>query len=304
MKKRHDGPSGVAPVSQVLEKTLDHLGLLKKGKRYQVFAVWPKVVGDIARHAKPRRLSGDVLFVATSSSAWSQELSFMRQSILDKLKGALQGDYVREIHFSEHLWDPGEDAGGPPPGLPVLAKVEGEAAMDEIPDHRLASSAKRFSSTMARRKLYLLRKGYIRCRRCGCMYPPGKAECPFCKVEREWRARRRAIAILEKAPHLSDEEVLYLIGSDDREMVRSVRLELESRCLTIARNVLSAGAKRSPGDAREILGVIEKIASLRSGKAVENMTADEIEKAIGKRLFLAAKKGSQWRRGSSWGQKT
>ena len=36
--------TGVAPVSEVLEKTLGEMGLLTKSKRFQVFSVWPKVV--------------------------------------------------------------------------------------------------------------------------------------------------------------------------------------------------------------------------------------------------------------------
>ncbi len=39
-------------------------GLYPKARRYKVFSMWPKIVGDIARYAVPRRLSGDVLFVA------------------------------------------------------------------------------------------------------------------------------------------------------------------------------------------------------------------------------------------------
>jgi hypothetical protein len=304
VSKRGTGGAGVAPVAQVLQKSLTNLGLLKKMRRYQVFSVWPKVVGDIARHAKPRRLAGDVLYVATASSAWSQELTFMRQSILDKLKTALQGEYVREIRFSEHLWDPTELENGTAVDLPLMAKGEGEAAMDAIPDRQLAHYAKRFCSIMARRKVYLLRKGYVRCARCGCLYPSAKRECPFCAVEREWRARRRAIAILEKAPHLPDEEVQSLIGSVCLEPVRSARRELESRCLTIARSALNADGKWAAVDRNEITGAIEKMAALRSLKPAADMTAHEIEKAVGKRLFLAAKRGSQWSRGSSWARKT
>lgn len=295
--------TGVAPVSEVLEKTLGEMGLLTKSKRFQVFSVWPKVVGDIARHAKPRRLDGDVLFVATASSAWSQELTFMRESILAKLRAALKGDYVREIRFSEHLWEPSEHERRRKVGLPVMARSEGQSSMEAIRDERLAHSARSFSRTMARRKLYLLRRGYIHCQRCGCLYPSSKKECPYCAAEREWRAKRRAIAILEKAPHLTDEEVLNLIGFSDVEPVRWARLELESRLLTIARSALSAGANRGPSDAVEFLEAIHKISALRCKKPVTEMTAQEMEKAVGKRLFLAAKGGNPWSRGSLWARK-
>ncbi|NLA61367.1 MAG: DUF721 domain-containing protein [Firmicutes bacterium] len=236
MRKHSAFGTGMAPVSEVLEKTLGNMGLLVNSKRYQVFSVWPKVVGDIARHAKPRRLDGDVLFVATASSVWSQELTFMQESILEKLRVALKGDYVREIRFSEHLWDPSEDGRRGKTVFPAAAALECGPVMDAIPDERLASSARRFSSTMARRKLYLLRRGYTHCRKCGCLYPSSKRKCPYCAVQEVWRAKRRAIAILEKNPHLTDQEVMSLIGCQDAEPVRWARQEMESRYLAVARS--------------------------------------------------------------------
>lgn len=301
----HSGKkAGVAPIGDVLSKTLDNLGLFPKAKKYQVFSVWARIVGDIARHATPRRLSGDVLFVATASSAWAQELTFMRQSILDKIKDALGGDYVREIRFSEHLWDPSEDSPSLEGDLfPFMVRGDQARLMDGIPDARLASTAKRFSITMGRRRQFLIRQGYKVCGTCGCLYPSRKAECPFCKAKQELLSHNRAIAILDRAPFLGDEEILALIGSGDKDLVQRARRDLESRCLTVARNGLAREARKAADDV-EIAQVIGKLASLRSGKPVEEISREELEKAVGRRFALAARKGSLWRRGSMSGLTT
>ncbi|HHY76676.1 MAG TPA: DUF721 domain-containing protein [Firmicutes bacterium] len=228
--------TGLARLSQVLEKSLDNMGLLTHTKRYQVFMVWPRVVGDIARHARPRRLDGDVLFVATASSVWSQELTFMKETILARLRAALGGDYVREIRFSEHLWEPAQDSRKPVRAFSADQVPWDGSVLEPISDEKLASSAKKFALAMARRRLYLLRRGYTHCSACGCLYPSFKKECPYCAVKRELRAKRKAIAILEKAPHLTDQEVMGLIGSQDLGAVKTARSELESRSIAIARS--------------------------------------------------------------------
>ena len=53
MRKHSAFGTGMAPVSEVLEKTLGNMGLLVISEPDHLFSGWPKVVGDIARHAKP-----------------------------------------------------------------------------------------------------------------------------------------------------------------------------------------------------------------------------------------------------------
>ena len=56
-----------------------------------VVSAWPTVVGEaIARNAWPARLARDgTLHVATSSSAWTFELTQLRNEILPRLRAAL-----------------------------------------------------------------------------------------------------------------------------------------------------------------------------------------------------------------------
>lgn len=299
MRSNSSRGGGFAALSDVLGNALDNLGLMTKAKKYQVFSVWRKVVGDLDRHAKPRYLSGDTLFVATASSAWSQELTFMRQSIIDKLNTVLGGTYVREIRFSENAWDPVEERTLDGSGMfPAMAAGEGALPLAGISDSRLKDSARRFSSTMARRRYYLLRKGYVACGTCGCLYPSKKKECPYCRVKRELLSRERAIAILDKAPYLADEEILALTGASDATFVKRARLEMESRCLNLVRNAALREGRTGLDDS-ELAQIVGKLASLRAGKRVEELSREELEKAIGKRLALAVKKGRPWRRGST-----
>ncbi|NEO99876.1 MAG: DUF721 domain-containing protein [Symploca sp. SIO2E9] len=65
---------------------------------------WPQIVGDTAaQHTRPHSISRDVLYVATSSSAWAQELKFRRTFILKKLNAEFP-NLIVDIRFSTAEW--------------------------------------------------------------------------------------------------------------------------------------------------------------------------------------------------------
>ncbi|NET01213.1 MAG: DUF721 domain-containing protein [Sphaerospermopsis sp. SIO1G2] len=65
---------------------------------------WPELVGTkIALHTRPLSIQRGILRVATSSAAWSQNLTFQRRSLLLKLNKILPQPLV-DIHFSTAEW--------------------------------------------------------------------------------------------------------------------------------------------------------------------------------------------------------
>lgn len=70
----------------------------------QVISYWPKAVGYVvARQTRPTSIQRQVLYVAASTAAWSQTLSFERPRILKKLNGYLQPP-LKDIRFSAAQW--------------------------------------------------------------------------------------------------------------------------------------------------------------------------------------------------------
>jgi len=53
----------------------------------------------IARRAQPTQLRNGVLFVATATHSWMQELQFMKETIREKLNVRLGAEVVRDIFF-------------------------------------------------------------------------------------------------------------------------------------------------------------------------------------------------------------
>jgi len=88
----------------------DILGILEKQAKWQeqpfqqLLKCWAEVIGPVAAgHTRPLSIQRDVLWVATSSAAWSQNLTFGRAALLLKLNKKLPTPLV-DIRFSTAGW--------------------------------------------------------------------------------------------------------------------------------------------------------------------------------------------------------
>jgi predicted nucleic acid-binding Zn ribbon protein len=70
----------------------------------QLLKCWGEVVGSpVAAQTRPLSIQRDVVWVATSSAAWAQNLTFGRKTILMKLNEKLSTSLV-DIRFSTAEW--------------------------------------------------------------------------------------------------------------------------------------------------------------------------------------------------------
>lgn len=83
--------------------------LSERLKELVIWQDWEQIVGrGIAGRARPLRLSGGVLTITVVSSAWMQELNFMKQGLMDKLNSALGEQKIKEIVFKAGALPPTE----------------------------------------------------------------------------------------------------------------------------------------------------------------------------------------------------
>lgn len=92
------------PLQQVL-KDLKQTQWQKEQVFGQLLATWSQIVGAaVAAQAQPIQITPrKVLLVATSSSAWAQNLAFERRRILNKLNAQVEHPFT-DIRFSTSQW--------------------------------------------------------------------------------------------------------------------------------------------------------------------------------------------------------
>lgn len=87
-------------IDNLLNQTLKKYGLFDKIKEQYIYIVWQEEVGEnVSAHAKPAFFKYGKLFVNVDSSAWLNELKFMKEKIVKKLNEKLGINKVREIIF-------------------------------------------------------------------------------------------------------------------------------------------------------------------------------------------------------------
>lgn len=104
---------GMGRVDQVLDGLLDRLGIREDVARQAAVGRWAEVVGPgIAEVTRARAVAQGVLYVDVRSSAWLNELTFMRHDLLTRLNAGAGSARVERIVFTLA----GEGAFDDPPG--------------------------------------------------------------------------------------------------------------------------------------------------------------------------------------------
>jgi predicted nucleic acid-binding Zn ribbon protein len=87
-------------VNTAVKGALRSLNLDAKMRGYAVWGVWDQAVGEtVAQQAQPTLVRGGTLFVKCSSSAWMQELQFMKGTICKELNRLVGREAVKDIKF-------------------------------------------------------------------------------------------------------------------------------------------------------------------------------------------------------------
>lgn len=119
--------SAVTTVGSVLRQALQRMGLEAPLARHNIARLWPKIVDSaIARHAKVESVSGSTLFLAVDSSVWMNEMSAIRNLLLEKVNASLPPDAApfTEIRFMQRSWAKAPEPKSPKPQAPQLTDQE------------------------------------------------------------------------------------------------------------------------------------------------------------------------------------
>ena len=85
---------------KILERLTARMGIAARLEREKAVVMWEEAVGkSIARRAKAVSLRNDILFVRVQNSVWLQELSLLKESLIEKINALVGKDIVRDIVF-------------------------------------------------------------------------------------------------------------------------------------------------------------------------------------------------------------
>ena len=90
----------VKPLSDLLQTFLRNEGLETPLKQKRLLAAWDTVAGKVvARYTGEKFIKNQTLFVKILNPALRQDLSMMRQRLVQQLNEAVGGYIISDIHF-------------------------------------------------------------------------------------------------------------------------------------------------------------------------------------------------------------
>jgi predicted nucleic acid-binding Zn ribbon protein len=100
MGNKERKPSSCEPISTIIGKVLQKCQGGEGHNARAVWGFWDRVVGEtLARNAQPEAFKHRILLVHVSSSAWLQELHFMKNELIERLNQAAGARVLEDIQF-------------------------------------------------------------------------------------------------------------------------------------------------------------------------------------------------------------
>jgi hypothetical protein len=118
------------PTSALMDGTFRWLKLDDNARSFRAMRAFATAAGPrIGEHARAERLRGSILYVRCDSSAWTQHLHVMKETLLERLRKTPGGEAVAELRFNVGPLD--EVAGWE---APAAAASEAETEPTELPE--------------------------------------------------------------------------------------------------------------------------------------------------------------------------
>ncbi|HOO55547.1 MAG TPA: DUF721 domain-containing protein [bacterium] len=85
-------------ISRVIEQIREQYRFDEKREYSEAVKDWENIVGpDLAKHTKPIKIENGSLVIGVEGSAWSQEISFMKNAILQKINTRLGRRFLKSV---------------------------------------------------------------------------------------------------------------------------------------------------------------------------------------------------------------
>jgi predicted nucleic acid-binding Zn ribbon protein len=193
----------ISAIGDALKRMLHDQELEEPIRTHTAPVVWAEIVGaEIAAATTAEAVRGEVLFVRVKSNVWANELTFLKQDILDRLNRRLGGKTLSDIRFkiSGRALKPratppirsegpdGKTLGRIAPTGPLAEYARRRTGIsDPEADRRLREALTKVAQTQAWKREH----GWIPCASCAALFP-SKTEagiesrfCPFCMSLRD-----------------------------------------------------------------------------------------------------------------------
>jgi hypothetical protein len=244
-------------------------------------AAWPEVVGvDSARNSRPLQISGETLVVATRSSAWSEQLSFLAERILASLRERFGLEELRRLRFRVGKVSRSAAVRAVRGTTPSRTRREARSRAETMSAEEAIA---RFRDAVTRMQRAKAESGWKECDRCASLVPPGeRATCASCAIASSRERERLVARLLFEVPWLGYAGIAALVDGLGHKEYEEIRLGLLARwweALARARRV----GRLSPSRRERLIASSYVI--VKSGLEPEHIAPATMRNILGDEIF-------------------
>ena len=159
-KKKGTRPSTQPrPTSALMDGTFRWLKLDENARSFRAMRAFATAAGPrIGGHARGERLRGSILYVRCDSSAWTQHLHVMKETLLERLRKTPGGEGVAELRFNVGPldevvgWEAPAAAASEAPDAPAELPEEMARALGAVEDPELRAHLVRLYGKLGTKK--------------------------------------------------------------------------------------------------------------------------------------------------------
>jgi predicted nucleic acid-binding Zn ribbon protein len=183
----------LSPLGSTLQGVLKSTELEARVKEHTCVLVWDEVVGEqLARSAQPEFIRDGIMFVATKSAVWSNELTFYKRDLISRLNSRVGGYVLKDMVFkvgrTARKKNPAQLAGDQKPVLAGIKLSNDELkhieAVSSSVGEELRESFKKLMTTALKLEKWKISLGWTPCSKCGALQNTSAGICPVCVREK------------------------------------------------------------------------------------------------------------------------
>jgi predicted nucleic acid-binding Zn ribbon protein len=270
MKSLRDAIGGWAPVT----------GAAADDPLVAIGAAWVEIVGaDIAANSHPVEIDRDALVVATRSSAWSQQLAFLGERIVEAIRARAPQAAVARVRFRVGRM-PSRGTTRPRPSAVRAQRLATEAKREQTasPPEAIA----RFRADVEAFWRAKRAAGWKECSQCGVpIAPRAGTSCVTCAGAQADERAGVVARLLYETPWLGYDGVARVVAGLSRDEYGRIRRRLLARWWDTLRRALRA--RRLSRDGRERL-LASSYVLLKSGVDPERIVPATVRNLLGDEL--------------------
>ncbi|OCL28433.1 RNA-binding protein [Orenia metallireducens] len=275
-------------IENILNKTLNKLGIEEKIKEKRALDLWSEINGsEIIKHTEAKYINQGILFVVVDSPVWAHQLLFMKREFISKINSKMGKPIVKDIRFqSGKVFSSNnnekEEINYKNIELDDLEVQEIFSISNFISDNELKQKFASLLEADIKIKKWKQINEWIPCPECSVLIDPNENKCVICELREKSKKIdiNKIEEILTNTPWLSYEEVLNIYPNILQEEFESIKNQLIIK-MKVKLDELITDVLKKEVNSKEVKVFVQKYVMLEASVHPDHLNNRLIQKIIG-----------------------